>query len=140
MLDEHQQHPGTKHTRGRGQQRFSGSWSAQLLNTQHSLCSSITEACLHTDGAGLTWVALSLASDVQMQPVALFVLEYSLARLLQRWGVQATAVVGHSVGEYDGAAVAGVMSLHDAVHTLLLRGALMKHSMPATAAHIAQSR
>lgn len=54
----------------------------------------------------------------------LFVAEYALGKLLASWGIEPTAMVGHSAGEYAVACLAGVLSLRDAVALASLRGRL----------------
>jgi acyl transferase domain-containing protein/acyl carrier protein len=57
---------------------------------------------------------------------ALFALEYSLAQLWKSWGIEPSAVMGHSVGEYVAACLAGVFSLQDGLKLIAERGRLMQ--------------
>ena len=57
---------------------------------------------------------------------AIFTIEYALAQLLMEWGVRAQAMIGHSIGEYVAACLAGVFSLEDALALITQRAQLIQ--------------
>ncbi|RCJ40972.1 polyketide synthase [Nostoc minutum NIES-26] len=63
---------------------------------------------------------------------ALFVIEYAIAKLWMQWGVRATGMIGHSIGEYAAATLAGVFSLEDALALVTARGEMMQLLPPGS--------
>jgi acyl transferase domain-containing protein/SAM-dependent methyltransferase len=69
--------------------------------------------------------AADVLRDTRWTQPALFTVAYALAELWRSWGVKPAAMVGHSVGEYVAATLAGVVSLEDALMIIARRGKLI---------------
>ncbi len=57
---------------------------------------------------------------------ALLAVEIAFARLLESWGVVASAMIGHSLGEYTAAHLAGVLTLETVLGIIHCRGRLFE--------------
>ncbi|MBN1131125.1 MAG: amino acid adenylation domain-containing protein, partial [Chitinispirillaceae bacterium] len=70
--------------------------------------------------------AYEALKDTFFTQPALFTIEYSLALLWMSWGIKPAMMVGHSIGEFVCACLAGVFTLEDALRLVATRGRLMK--------------
>ncbi|HET9711144.1 MAG TPA: type I polyketide synthase, partial [Pyrinomonadaceae bacterium] len=98
-------------------------------------CCEILEPHLQLDLRAVLYPSAERANDAseqlkqtQLTQAALFVIEYALAQLWMRWGVRPAALIGHSIGEYVAACIAGIFTLEDALKVVVERGRLMQHA------------
>ena len=81
-------------------------------------------------------IAPTLIDQTQYVQPLLFTIEYALAQMWLAWGIKPDVVMGHSIGEYVAATIAGVFSLSDALKLVVNRGKLMQ-SLPENGAMLA---
>jgi len=105
--------------------------SEPVFREQVDLCAGLLEPHLGRDIREVLYPSPQQAGDAGLtatalaQP-ALFLIEYAMARLLMSWGVSPQAMIGHSVGEYVAACLAGVFSLAEGLRLIAARGRLMQ--------------
>ncbi len=104
---------------------------------QIDYCSKILKPHIGHDLRHLLYPGIAEAEEAAQQleqtgiaQPALFVVEYALARLWMQWGVQPAAMIGHSIGEYTAACLAGVFSLEDALLLVAARAKMMQQMPP----------
>ncbi len=113
--------------------------SLQLYQQEPVFRENIDKCCsILTPYLGLDLKEVIFPSDINTEDMsvrlgqtsftqpALFAVEYSMAKLLMDWGIEPKAMLGHSIGEYAAACIAGVFSLEDALMLVAKRGQLMQ--------------
>jgi phthiocerol/phenolphthiocerol synthesis type-I polyketide synthase E len=107
------------------------------FRTAFDTCADLLVGDLGTDlrvASGLlpdpTGAAVDLLNRTEYTQPALFATEYALTRLWAEWGVRPQAMLGHSVGEYAAACLAGTFELDDALRLVAARGRLMQGLSP----------
>ncbi|MGB7708826.1 MAG: aminotransferase class III-fold pyridoxal phosphate-dependent enzyme [Microcoleus sp.] len=106
--------------------------SEPLFRSTVDRCAEILQPHLGRDlrkvlypGSDEATAAESLRQTFLTQP-AIFTIEYALSKLWQSWGVTPQGAIGHSIGEFVAATLAGVFSLEDALMLVAARGRLMQ--------------
>jgi acyl transferase domain-containing protein/thioesterase domain-containing protein len=111
--------------------------SESIFKQQVDRCSEILKSTLGIDLRQILYPDDEDMEDAEQKLVqtsftqpALFIIEYALAMLWIDWGLHPQAMVGHSIGEYVAACLAGVFSLEEALSLVSARGQLMQ-SLPS---------
>ena len=78
----------------------------------------------------------AVLGDTRYTQPAVFAIEYALSELWRSWGIQPDVVMGHSLGEFAAACVAGVFGLEQALELVAIRGELMQRTEPGAMAAI----
>ncbi len=94
-------------------------------------CAEILKQTLHEDIRNVIYpIAANTEAEEKLnntyytQP-AIFIVEYATAKLWMSWGIQPSAFIGHSIGEFVAAHLAGVFSLEDGLRLIATRGRMM---------------
>ncbi|MEH2067475.1 MAG: acyltransferase domain-containing protein [Nostoc sp.] len=105
----------------------------KTFREQVDICSQFLKPHLDLDIRNIIYpdeTQINIATQQLQQTLiaqsALFAIEYALAKLWSEWGVRPQAMIGHSIGEYVAACLAGVFSLEDALNLVAARGRLMQ--------------
>ncbi len=108
-----------------------------VVKTLIDRCAEILQPLLGLDLRQLLYptpetaaAATAQLEQTQFAQVALFTVEYAIAQLWQSWGVLPQAILGHSIGEYVAACLAGVFDLPTALALVVKRGILMQSLPP----------
>ncbi|MEM8907525.1 MAG: beta-ketoacyl synthase N-terminal-like domain-containing protein, partial [Bacteroidota bacterium] len=106
------------------------------LYREYATFREVVDECLHLlqTQHGLDLRAILYPDHDRSEPILnplhaitlLFTVEYATARLLMDWGLEPSELIGHSLGEYTAACLAGVFSLPDALALVTLRGRLFQ--------------
>ena len=97
------------------------------------LCALLLRRELNLDLLSVLYPAVAPTPDTPteltqtylVQP-AIFVIEYALSQLWLSWGIAPASMIGHSIGEFVAATLAGVFSVSDALRLVAIRGRLMQ--------------
>ncbi|HYC30081.1 MAG TPA: condensation domain-containing protein [Chitinophagaceae bacterium] len=114
---------------------FSGQGS-QYVNMAKQLYENIPSFKADVDkgfkiaGVREIWANPELINHTEYTQPLLFIFEYALCRFIMKLGIKPDAMIGHSLGEYVAACIAGVFSFEDALKLVMKRGRLMQSLPP----------
>ena len=106
--------------------------TAPVYRAMLDQCGAIIERELGITLPDILWGERSaeLLADTQYGQPAIIAVELAMASLWRSWGVEPTAIAGHSLGEFAAAAFAGVITIEDALRLVIARARLV-HGIPA---------
>ncbi|MBO2945611.1 acyltransferase domain-containing protein [Paenibacillus sp. F411] len=86
--------------------------------------------------------AASRLQETSVAQPSLFIVQYAMAKQLEAWGLTPACMLGHSIGEYTAACLAGVFTLEDALELVAERGRLMQSMPPGVmmSVHLPESK
>ena len=100
-------------------------------------CAEILQPHLEADlrtllypAQGASEEARRRVTDTIIAQPAIFTVEYALSQLWMHWGIRPQVMLGHSIGEFVAACLAGVFTLEDALALVASRGRMMQ-AVPA---------
>ena len=110
-----------------------------VFRTSLDTCAKILQPILNVDIRELIYPAsghddmatIQLQNTVFTQP-AIFSIEYSLAMYWMDLGIKPVAVLGHSMGEFTAACIAGVFDLETGLKLIAKRGGIMQELEPGS--------
>lgn len=112
--------------------------SEPIFRSTVDRCAEILQPLLGLDIREIMYVdaetadAADMLRQTQFAQPALFTIEYALAQLWQSWGITPAAAIGHSIGEFVAACLAGVFSLADGLKLVATRGQMMSDLPPGS--------
>lgn len=105
-----------------------------LFRNKIILCFDILKSIMNLDLKSILYPGTDynlkdnrINETILIQPL-IFSIEYALAELLMSWGLKPQFMIGHSIGEYVAACLAGVISLEDALSLVAYRGKVMQEA------------
>lgn len=102
----------------------SDSYFREVLEVGFSQLTALTGTDIKSLVYGET--ANDLLNETQFLQPVLFCLEYAMASKLIKEGIKPDVLIGHSLGEYTAACIAGVFSIEDALKIVVHRGKTMQ--------------
>lgn len=106
--------------------------SEKTFRTTFDYCSGIIKSLTNVNLIEILYDSkdMSNASEVinqtRITQPLLFSFEYALAKLWQKYGLEPSVMIGHSIGEYVAACLSGVFSLNDALYIVCERGRIIQ--------------